>query len=366
MLPETEPRRKPRRLGLFGPFVALLIAAAAWSGGWYWLKGKVEGQMDAVAAQAKASGGELSWKTRTVGGFPFRMDVNLTGARAADGSGWSIEIPDLRGEAYPYSLNHWVFEAPGGATVMRPRVGFTPVMACAPGQPCGNAVPMGGDVSITGQVLRASVVVEKDQPFPRISLEGVKLTFVTPTGADLFWMQSVEHLEAHFRPGPNDQGALLIRLDGAKPRLTGLVARIAQDKPVNVVWDSTFTRASALKGRDWPTAIKSWRAAGGLLTISPSTNILAGDALFAVKSGELGVDGDGRLTGHLDTELKEAPRALAALAQTGAVDPATATAAAVTAATEQDASQTFKALLLFEDGKTKLGPLPLMESPRVY
>lgn len=350
MLPETKPARKPRRLGLFLPFALVAIAAGVWCGGWFWVKGRLVTQMDAVAANAKAHGGELSWQTREVTGFPFRVDVTLTGARAADASGWAITAPQLSAEAYPYALNHWVFEAPQGVTVHRADLDASP----------------GGDVTVTGEALRASLVMDQGAPFPRISVEGVKLAFATPPAAGPFWMQKVEHLEFHFRPGPNDQGALLLRLDGASPRLTGLVARIAEDKPVNLMLDSTFTHASALKGADWPSVARAWSGAGGRLTLSPGSKVTGGQAEFAVSSGDLGVDADGRLTGHLDTELRQAPRALAAMAQEGKVDPATATAAAVAAAAQQDQSQTFKALILFEDGKTKLGPLPLMEAPRVY
>jgi hypothetical protein len=350
MLPETEPARKPRRLGLFIPFLLVALLAGAWCGGWFWLSGQLVTRMDAVAAEARAHGRELSWKTREVTGFPFRLDVTLTDAHAADGSGWAISAPTLTGEAFPYAINHWVFEAPQGVTITRP----------------GINDPLGGDVTVTGEALRASLVVEDGAPFPRISVEGVKLAFATPQGAAPFWMRTVDHLEFHFRPGPDDQGALLLRLDGASPRLTGLVARIAQDKPVNLVLDSTFSHARALTGPNWPDAARAWTAAGGRLTLSPGSKITGGEAEFGILSGDLGIGPDGRLAGHLDTQLRQAPRALAAMAQDGKVDPATATAAAVAAAAEQDQNQTFKALILFEDGKTKLGPLPLMESPRVY
>ena len=352
MLPEAKPARKPRRLGLFGPFLLLAIAAAVWSGGWYWLKGQVEHQMDAAAAQVKHLGGELSWKTRTVTGFPFRLDVTLTDARAADGSGWAISLPKLSGEAFPYAINHWVFVAPEGAVIHRPAM--------------GSADARGGDVTIAGEALRASVVVEKGEAFPRVTVDGSNLTFITPQGAEPFWMQSVERVVLRLAPGPNDQGALMLSLKGAKARLTGLVARIAQNKPVELNWESTFTHASALKGRDWPGVVKSWRDAGGRLSVSANSRITGGEAVFAVKSGDLGVSPTGRLAGRLDTELKEAPRALMVMGQEGKVEPIVASAAAVAAATQQDANQAFPALILFEDDKVKLGPLPLMESPRVY
>jgi hypothetical protein len=35
----------------------------------------------------------------------------------------------------------------------------------------------------------------------------------------------------HLRPGPDDQAALLLKVDNAGARLTGLLGRIAQDRP---------------------------------------------------------------------------------------------------------------------------------------
>jgi hypothetical protein len=352
-MPHAEPVSKPRRGGLFAPFLLLLLAIGAWSVAWFWLSGQVTQRMDARAAAAKAQGGELSWQDRTVSGFPFRIDVNLTTVRIADPSGWALSAPEIRAEAYPYALNHWVMAAPRGVVLQRPAMG-------GPGQ------PVDGPVTVTGQALRASVVMQTGAPFPRISVEGANLAFATPAGAAPFWIQGLDHLEFHLRPGPNDQGALLLRLDGAKPRLSGLMARIAEDKPVQLVWDSTFTKASELTGADWPAMVRNWSKAGGRLSVAKGSQIVAGQALLAAESGDLGVDPGGRLTGHLDTELREAPRALAAMGQTGAVSPDVATVAAVAAAAQTDRNQTFKALLLFEDGMTKLGPLPLTDAPRVY
>lgn len=375
MLPDDKPARKPRRLGLFLPFMLVVMAAAAWSAGWFYMKSQVERRMDAVAATATTGAGvKMAWKSRQVSGFPFRLDVTLTDVKLADPSGWAVSIPELHSEAFPYAPDHWVFVAPKGVVLHRPETGLpadaalrrsiTKVMA---GAPAAAAVPMqGGDVTITGEVIRASVVMEKGAPFPRVSLEGARLNFAAAPGAEPFWIQSADHLEFHFRPGPNDQGALLLRLDGARARLSGLVARIAQDKPIQLIWASTFSHASALKGSNWPEAAKAWRAAGGRLTIDPTTQVTGGDAVFGVKSGDIGIDADGRVTGRIEAELKEAPRALAAMGQQGEVDPTVATAAAVAAVAGQNEHQVFAAPILFGDGKTRLGPFELGDAPRAY
>lgn len=350
MLPERKPRRKSGAW-IVWPFLLAAIGAGAWSAGWYWMAGQVETRMDAAAAQVKAGGAELSWKQRTVSGFPFRLDVTLQGVRAADPSGWAVEAPVLKGEAYAYAPNHWVLLAPDGVVFNRPDT--------------GDKDP-GGKVVVKGEALRASVVADPGASLPRITVEGAKLTFSTPGAAQTFWMQGVEKLSFRLNPGPGDQGALLLRLDGAQARLTGLVARIAQDRPVQLNWESTFTKASALKGADWPAMARAWSAAGGSITVGSNTNILAGEALFDVREGQLSVDRNGNLTGSLDTELKQAPRALAAMGAAGEIDPATATVAAVAAAGQQDENQVMPAQIVFRDGKTWLGPLPLTDAPRLW
>ena len=45
---------------------------------------------------------------------------------------------------------------------------------------------------------------------------------------------AAKELHFHTKPGPNDQGAAYLEIDAASARLTGLLARIADGKPVSL------------------------------------------------------------------------------------------------------------------------------------
>lgn len=329
------PSRKPRRRGLFAPFVLMLVVAIGWSIGWLWLRGQTEQRMDATALSLKSRGYDLSWESRTFSGYPFRMDVRLVNARVAEPSGWALRAPELSGEANAYDIGHWVIVAPAGVVMTR---------------------PINGDVSITGQALRASFAGFDKYP-PRISVQGANLVFTPIGGAAPFPLLSTQALELHVVPGPDDQGAIFFKANAAKARFPGLLGRIAQDRTVDLMWDSRISKISQLHGSNWADAVRDWSAAGGALTVQQG-KLNAGEAMIEAKSGALTVGDNGRLQGALDVTVRELP------APGQALSSPEAAAAAVAQALGKD--PTLSATLSFENGRTRLGLFDTGPSPRVY
>ncbi len=314
-LPHAERARKPRRGGLFLPWLLALLLVVGWSGGWFWLKGQVIARMDAGVERMRAQGYDIAWRQRRVDGFPFRLDIELDGARIAEPSGWALAAPTMKGEAYIYRLDHWVLVAPTGVTLTRPE---------------------GGPVTVRAEALRASLAGFDQHP-PRVSIEGVGLEFEPAPGARDYPVQSAETLAMHLRPGPKDQGGLLFRVEGARLRLKGLPERIVQGKPASMMWDLTLSKMSAFRGQDWPDAVRNWRDAGGVLTVR-AAEVRGGDAVLSGKGGPLTVDLDGRLRGDLEATLKGA----------------------------QDGVPAFSGDVELKDGEAVIGPLKLGPSPRLY
>ena len=314
-LPDSPPRRKPRRLGLFLPWLLALRVVGGWSVAWFRLRSEAVDRMDAAVVQLRAQGYPVAWETRTVTGFPFRLDVTLTGARIAEPSGWALALPLLKSEAYIYRLDQWMLLAPEGVTLTRPD---------------------DGPVAVRAGALRASLGGFDARP-PRLSVEGVDVAFDTAPGAKPYMIKSAERLELHTRPGPDDQGGVLFRVEGARLRLKGLPARIAQDRPVSMSWDLVLSKMSAFHGDSWPSVVRRWRDGGGVLTVR-SAELRGGDALLTGSGGPLRVGLDGRLEGRLDARLKDA----------GGGD------------------QSFGGPVELKDGEAKFGPFSLGPSPRVF
>jgi hypothetical protein len=345
-----KPLQKPRRLGLYSPFVLLLILVLAWSTAWLWLRAETQRRMDMARASLAAEGKDLSWARRSISGFPFRLDVSLTDFRLREASGWALAAPALKAEAPVFAPAHWVVVAPDGVVVTR---------------------RVGGNLIVKAKILRASFSQPDDHP-PRVSVEGIGLTFTAAPGANPFFVTASQEFHLHTRAGPGDRGAVYVSLDRAQAPLPGLMGRIAEGKPVNLIVDAIYSHAGALNGRDWAGAVDAWRRAGGALDVR-SLRLQAGGALLDAHAGILTVGADGRLQGSLAVSLHQAPRALAVMGQTGAIAPeAVGAAATVIGARSQGPSQggsqdSGAAVTLdFQAGQTTLGPAAIGPAPKVY
>jgi len=342
-VPDPSAPRKFRRLGLWLPFVALGLGVLGWSGVWFWARGQVEHRLDASVQTLGTAGYELSWKDRIVGGYPFRMDVTLIEPRVRETSGWALEAPRIEAEAPMHALGSWLIAAPEGFTFVR---------------------PTGGPVTVRGRHVRASLTHLGQRP-PSFSFEGVKVAFAPQAGAQPFGLTFADRVEFHLRAGPDDEGGVFAKVDGGKARLTGLLARIAGDRPISMTWNSTLSKMSAFSGKTWADAVRRWANAGGKMTVRQAA-VTAGDAILDANSGSLGVGGDGRLSGVLEVSLRQAPRALGAMSETGLITPDAAQAASVVTQARQGAGDAAQATIDFQAGRTTLGPVALGAAPKVY
>jgi hypothetical protein len=291
----------------------------------------------------RQSGYEIGWKERRIDGYPFRLNVTLTDARIREPSGWALEAPKLEGQALMHALSSWIFAAPEGLTFTR---------------------PIGGPVLVTGEVLRASLSHLDDTP-PHVSFEGAKLTFTPQAGAQPFGLTSAEKVQFHLRPGPDDQAALLFRVDNGKAQLSGLFARIAGERPISIVWDSLLSRVSGFRGPGWAQGVRAWSTGGGRITVRQA-GLTAGEAVVGSQGAVLAVGSDGRLEGAMPATLRQAERGLGAMAETGMIPPETAEAATAVARAQQGAGEVARAVVTFQAGRTTLGPVGIGPAPRIY
>jgi hypothetical protein len=315
---------------------------AAWTGGWFWLKAEAQRRIDAVQSHLEASGGALSWRARQIGGYPFRLDVNFQQIAVRDRSGWGLAAPSLKTEAFVHSLDHWMVVAPEGLVITR---------------------PTGGPVRVRADALRASVSSLSAAP-PRLSVEGLGLTFATPPGVRPFPFDSARELHLHTRAGPRDQGAVYFALEGARPGAESLLGLVGLGKAVTIIADGIYSHASALNGQDWAAALRRWSAAGGGLEIR-TLRIAPGEAMLEAKAGRMSVGSDGRLKGAMTVALGRAPEALASLARAGKVSPERAEAALAVLAAEGP-KPVVVLTVNFQAGETMLGPVAIGPAPKVY
>lgn len=344
-VPDPTAPRKLSRLRIYVTFGIAIVAVIAWTGAWIWARGEVKARMDAGVAMLKQAGYEVAWKDRDIGGYPFRLNVTLTEAHIRDRSGWALEAPKLEGQAFMHAPTTWILATPSGLAFVR---------------------PIGGPVRVTGKTIRASLSHFQNTP-PNLSFEGSGLIFQPAAGAQPFGLQAADHVEFHLRQAPSevgDEAGVWFSVKDGKAQLTGLLGRIAGEKPISIEWDGRMSKISAFRGRDWPDAVRNWTNAGGQMSVKRG-GLTAGDAVIGANSGTLRVGTDGRLRGVLDVSLRQAPRALGAMGSAGTIPQDRAAAAAAVAVARQEGDLA-RATINFEAGQTTLGPVAIAPSPKVY
>lgn len=343
-LPDPPAPGKSRHLWLILPFGLVGLFVVGLSVAWSLASREAARRIDATREAWRQAGYELSWKDRAIGGFPFRMDVTLTDVAVRDAaSGWALQAPRIEGEAYMHALTHWLIAAPAGISFVRPE---------------------GGPVTVQGDLIRASLSHFDSRP-PSLSFEGVKLRFAPAPGARPFALTSADRVEFHLRAGPDDEGGVFARLEGGHARLSGLFARVVDNKPIAMEWNSTLSKMSAFSGPNWPAAVRRWAGAGGQMTVRHA-GITAGEALVNVPSGTLAAASNGRLSGTLKVSLRRAPRTFDALSAEHVVSPEAAQSATAVAQARQGAGDSAEATIDFQAGRTTFGPVSLGAAPKVY
>jgi len=316
----------------------MLVAAMA--SDWELTRRAILARLNAARIEDPHRSWTLNHDAARLRGFPFRLDLDLANARLAEPSGWALFAPHLKAEAYLFAPTHWVAVAPDGVVVTRRGA---------------------GPLVVKGQALRASLSDTGAHP-PRLSVEGLNLTFATPPGARPFALTGAKAFHLHTRAGPDDQGAIYLGVEGGQAAPTGTLGLIAAGGPVFFTLDGLFSHAGAMTGVDWPSSLRRWTRAGGVLSVR-RLELTAGKASIVGGAGQLGIGPDGRLTGDLTVGAAQAPRILGVMAARGALSPDIARAGAAVALARAGSP---RLPLGFEAGRVTLGPVALGSSPRLF
>ena len=277
----SAPRRRPL-WRLFIVPVLLVIAAAAWSGFWFFAASQVGVQADAWRAQEAKSGRNYDCAKRTVGGYPFRLEIRCEDA--------SVSLVSQTASNLPFTAR--LGEILVVAQIYDPKLVIAEFKA-----PASIAVPDQSPLRVDWSKARASVV---------------GLPAVPQRGSIVFDEPSIDRVDG---PAPTPLArAKLVELHGR------LVEGSAQDRPVietvlkieggsvqevHPLLAQPFeadvrTLLSGLKDfapKPWPERFREIQAAGGRVEIVQS-RIQQGE-LIAVATGSLGLSAGGRLDGEL-------------------------------------------------------------------
>lgn len=268
------PRRRSR-LGLFVPFALLGLILAGWTTAWFMIRDRTSRALDDWIAREAALGRAWSCPNRTVGGFPFRIEVGCDSL--------SLQRPDLGLTVGPVMVV---------AQVYQPRHFIANV--------AGPLRTGEGAVAVDGnwRRLQASFRVAPEG-LQRVSVvaDGPALRLTGPTAALDF---SAEHIETHLRPNParTAEGAYDWSLQAAKLALPGLDALIGGTELADLDLDLTATQGRDVTARRVEDEVERWRQAGGRIEIARLALVKGARRLEG--KGQFGLDEAHRPQGRAD------------------------------------------------------------------
>lgn len=101
------------RFFLYTPFALLLLLAAGASVQWWRAAGALESRLDALRTQEAMPGVTIRYASRSISGFPFRLDVVFADFRVALATGQSWRAERFAMHALTYGRDDTIFEAAG-------------------------------------------------------------------------------------------------------------------------------------------------------------------------------------------------------------------------------------------------------------
>ncbi len=278
---------------LYAGLAALLVVlGVGWSGLWSYAAGRVERELDLLAARETGFGRQWSCADRKIDGFPFaivahcaHLSVRGSGLAgedeiAASAAGASAEASVLAPDDLVLTLARpLTLTGPGMGAASGVSVDWSDLRANLHGV---LAQRDRGDLSIRDLVVSASGA---DQQIAAANVEA-KMRLVAPDG------------------GGVPDGEIEARIDGLRaPAFDDL---LQSDKLLRIAFAARASKVDLAGARDFPQFVESWRQAGGALAISS----------FDVSNGQFVLRGNGAM--RLDANHR--PSGRVALSASGA-DP---------------------------------------------
>lgn len=291
----------PRRRPLWGIFIApglLLIAAVAWSGFWFFAASQVDVQADAWRAREAKSGRVYDCGSRSVAGFPFRLEVrcdNPTVSLFAQSAGGAVPLTAKLGQilvvAQVYDPKRLIAEFKGPATISD---GASPTSFAVDwklGQASVTGLPIAPD---HGALVFDAPAIDRVDAGARSPLA------------------RAQHVELHGRiaaGSPSDHPDIEAALQISGGTILGLHPLLAQ--PFDADIKTLLSGLKDFSPKPWPQRFREIQAAGGHVQIEQS-RIQQGDVV-ALATGTLSLTANGNIDGELQMTVAGLEKVIPAL-----------------------------------------------------
>ncbi|MBR1121466.1 DUF2125 domain-containing protein [Bradyrhizobium lablabi] len=290
------PRRRPL-WRLFIVPVLFLLGAAVWSGFWFFAASQVGVQADAWRAQEAKSGRNYDCAKRTVGGYPFRLEIRCEDASVSLVSQTASNLP---------------FTARLGEILVVAQI-YDPKLVIAEFKsPASIAVPDQSPLRVDWSKARASVVGLPAVPQRgSIVFDDVGIDRVNSSSLQIP-VARAKHVELHGRlaEGSSTDNPVIETVlqlnDGSVQGVHPVMA-----VPFNADVRAKLTGLKDFAPKPWPERFREIAAAGGKVEIVQS-RIQQGD-MISVAAGTLSLNANGNLDGELQMTVTGLERIVPAL-----------------------------------------------------
>ncbi len=288
--------RRPR-WGLFIAPVFVLILAIAWSGFWFYAASQAETATDAWRAQEAKAGRVYDCAKRSIAGFPFRFEVQCSGAsvslvsQTASKTPFTAKLDNILVLAQVYDPKRVIAEFTAPATLTDGVTNTTFVVNWSKARSSVFGLP-----SIPE---RASLVF--DDP----TINRVDSSVQVP-------LARAKAVELHGRlaeGSTSDNPIIETVLQIAQGSIQGVHPLLAE--PFQADIRAKVTGLKDLTPKPWPQRFREIQAAGGHIEILQS-RVQQGE-MISVAAGTLGLSPNGRLDGELQMTVAGLERVIPAL-----------------------------------------------------
>jgi hypothetical protein len=346
------PRRSSRRI--FLPTIVLAILALAWSGFWWYATSRVNTEMDRFIAKQSDFGRQISCDQRSVGGYPFRIEVHcgnpgMVGTRA--GHDFSAKFGAINAVAQVYQPNKVLLEAKGPMVL----------------------VDKGGDgLTVTSNWNSAEASASIWTSGPQNADVVIKgLTTSVDRGGQVQTLLDNANVEAHIRlaEGANAApGSYDLAADVDAKAIAPVDIFLGASAPLSATFRGTITKID-VQPMPMDERLRDWAENGGTLRITQAQFNRGPSSVKA--DGTVGLETDGHPSGDLVVALSGVPELADTLKQSGHVPGSLTSLLGVGLSmlgkpTNIDGKAAVEVPVKISNGKISIGAFPAGKVPRLF
>lgn len=275
--PAPAPSRSGQRSRILLAVAAAVIAI--WTAGWFFLSGLVNDRLNVEIDRLADRGIVIECRKRSVGGFPFRVEIDCAGSRLTlRRTGTRGTLGGLRAVGLIYNPWHVIIEADA---------------------PLAAEGQFGQRVDGRWTRLQSSVrILDRGLLRGALAADGVDLALTLP-GETAFRL-TAGHVETHARPAAAGADSPGLAVDWTA-LATGLTLAAGDftigPRDMKLAVDATLDGLPRPPYVDGAATARQWVANGGALTLKSAVLDVGGARVDA--SGTLSPDIDGALSGQL-------------------------------------------------------------------